>query len=287
MAAKPGGFLSAECFITQLVAESPLNRLSTIDNGPIFDKPLIGVADGNDPLFADYKHIIGAFHLTPREVLMGSVSSEERQQVGADIRVVCWVLPFAERIKASNAAATAWPPSPLWSQGSERGETFNNQLREQLVQSLADQGYSAVAPLLSPLWNKPNRYVSNWSERHALYVAGLGTFSLTRGFITERGVAMRCGSVVVNAKWTPTPRRYTSHTANCLFYGDGTCGACIDRCPAGAITADGHDKVRCREYRDRAFESLAELEGLETEPYGCGLCQTGVPCESGIPKKSE
>jgi epoxyqueuosine reductase len=274
-------------FITQLVAESPLNRLSVVDSGPIFDEPLIGVSDGDDPLFTEYKRIIGAFHLTPREILAGSVAPEQRRQIGSDIRVICWVLPFTERIKASNAEADAWPPSPLWSEGTERGEAFNNHLREQLVQFLTDQGHVAVAPMHSQLWYKPNRYVSNWSERHALYAAGLGTFSLTRGFITERGVAMRCGSVVVNASLTPTPRRYTSHTENCLFYADGTCGECIARCPAGAITTDGHDKVRCREYRDRVFDSLVEQQGLEAEPSGCGLCQTGVPCESGIPEKSE
>ena len=53
-------------FITQLVAESSLNRLSAMDSGPIFDEPLIGVADGDAPLFAEYKRIIGEFHLTPR-----------------------------------------------------------------------------------------------------------------------------------------------------------------------------------------------------------------------------
>jgi epoxyqueuosine reductase QueG len=275
-------FQSIKHFITELVATSPLNQLST-DGGPIFAQPLVGVADGRDPLFAEYKHIIGDFHLTPQEVLQGSVSPEKRQQIGADISVVCWALPFAERIKTSNAAADAWPPSPLWSQATKHGEAFNNHLRKQVTQLLSGRGHIAVAPMHSPLWNKPHRYISNWSERHALYAAGLGTFSLTRALITERGVAMRCGSVVVNARLAPTPRHYTSHTENCLFYADGSCGVCIDRCPANAITTDGHDKVQCREYRDRVFESLVERDGLETEPDGCGLCQTGVPCESRIP----
>lgn len=279
-------FRGVKRFVAEMVTTSPLNGLPT-GGDPIFDQPLVGVADGDDPLFVEYKRIIGEFHLTPREILLGTVEPEQRQQVGPDIRVICWALPFTEHIKASNAEATTWPPSPLWSEGSERGEAFNDHLREQLVRFLADQSYVAIAPLLSPLWNKPNRYVSNWSERHALYAAGLGTFSLTRGFITERGVAMRCGSVVVNAKWTPTPRGYTSHTENCLFYADGTCGECIDRCPAGAITADGHNKVQCRQYRDRAFEVLMKQQGTESEPYGCGLCQTGVPCESGIPQAGD
>ena len=36
---------------------------------------------------------------------------------------------------------------------------------------------------------------SCWSERHAAFVSGLGTFGLCDGLITPVGKAMRCGSV--------------------------------------------------------------------------------------------
>ena len=36
---------------------------------------------------------------------------------------------------------------------------------------------------------------SDWSERHAAYAAGLGTFGLTRALITEKGIAGRFGSL--------------------------------------------------------------------------------------------
>ncbi|MFW6056508.1 MAG: epoxyqueuosine reductase, partial [Chloroflexota bacterium] len=55
-------------FIRHLVHTSRRNQLHRIDNSPIFEEPLIGVADGDDPLFQSYKTIIGDFHLTPREV---------------------------------------------------------------------------------------------------------------------------------------------------------------------------------------------------------------------------
>ena len=47
---------------------------------------------------------------------------------------------------------------------------------------------------------------SNWSERHIAYAAGLGTFSLSDGFITERGIAHRCGSAVVGLELPASPR---------------------------------------------------------------------------------
>jgi epoxyqueuosine reductase len=39
-------------------------------------------------------------------------------------------------------------------------------------------------------------YASSWSERHAAYAAGLGTFGLCDGLITARGKAVRFGSII-------------------------------------------------------------------------------------------
>jgi epoxyqueuosine reductase QueG len=87
---------------------------------------------------------------------------------------------------------------------------------------------------------------------------------------------MRCGSVVTNLKLKPTLRSYNDYQEYCLFE---SCGKCINRCPAGAITKEGHDKDIC-------IMHIAELMDESAEGYpGCGLCQTGVPCEAGIPKK--
>jgi epoxyqueuosine reductase QueG len=97
---------------------------------------------------------------------------------------------------------------------------------------------------------------------------------------------MRCGSVVVNIKIPFTKRAYRDHHAYCLFFSKGTCGKCIERCPAGALTPAGHDKVKCRSY---IFAKVREYvkSSFGFEGYGCGLCQTGVPCESKIPSAKE
>jgi ferredoxin len=114
--------------------------------------------------------------------------------------------------------------------------------------------------------------------------SGLGTFGLCRGLITPKGKAMRVGSVVAEIPVAPTPRQYTDYRQWCLFYMDGSCRECAKRCPVGAITDEGTDKLKCREHSiEKSNEFIKSRYGFEG--YACGLCQTGVPCESRIPRK--
>jgi epoxyqueuosine reductase QueG len=155
------------------------------------------------------------------------------------------------------------------------------------VRSLAEQGVDAVAPYLSPGWHsKPSdRWweTSLWSERHVAYASGLGTFGLCDGLITPVGKAVRIGSVLARIQISATPRPYIDHHAYCLYFAEGTCGRCMSRCPAGAITEVGHDKAKCKEYMASILEHVRTSYRIDVHPYPCGLCQTGVPCESGVP----
>jgi epoxyqueuosine reductase QueG len=158
-------------------------------------------------------------------------------------------------------------------------------MRRYVVACLEKAGHPAIAPMLASNWAivKSLRfsYASSWSERHAAHAAGLGTFGLCDGLITARGKAMRAGSVVAKISIEPTLRPYADHRAYCLFFAEGSCGKCIDRCPARAITEVGHDKEKCRNYLLRCREYVKNT--YKFEGYGCGLCQVGVPCEAGIP----
>ena len=275
--------------IVHLLETSSLNRLTELDNGQIYEEPLLGVASGFDPLFGRYKTLIGDFHLTPEEVLRHESHRSALPYNEDEASVICWALPFAQHIKKSNAQKEVWA-SVKWGHAYDSGEAFNNLVRKRLKDYFADQGILASAPVASPEWrrieNLPGGHTSNWSERHALYAAGLGTFSINDGFITEKGMAMRCGSLVVNRNMPVTARRHEDHRGNCLFAAKGSCGKCMERCPAFAITARGHDKVKCRQYRDRLFgDFLHNTCGLDVRADFCGLCQTGVPCESVNPMK--
>lgn len=247
---------------------------------PFFDEPLIGFAAADDPLFQLYKEVIGGFHFTPAELCAdGSDPWTPRT-------VISWVLPITEATRRSNRPETL-QPSRAWSQTRSLGETFNVSLRRGLVAFLEAKGYRALAPQLHPLWKEypdaPVGRASSWSERHAAYAAGLGTFSLNDGLITPRGIAHRCASVITDAVIEPSPRPYRNHLENCLFHREGTCGACIARCPVGALSRSGHDKAKCSVY---VYNTLpGELSARYGVPQtGCGLCQTKVPCEAQIPR---
>ena len=270
------GFIEAE--IKAFTGTSPLNRMPTSDNDFIFDEPLVHFADGDDPIFFEYKTVIDASHLTPREAL-AKVFNKSPEDMPARLSVISWILPITSQTRESNRQQ-ARTPSRWWSYTRWHGEKFNEALREHVVKLLTDKGYLAAAPLLQPyfktLTNEKGRY-SNWSERHIAYAAGLGTFSLSDGFITERGIAHRCGSVVTDLALPASPRTAESPYSNCLFYVNQKCHACIPRCPAGAITESGHDKIKCDDYMHTDIGYL--LEEYKVGYQGCGLCQTKVPCE--------
>ena len=163
-------------------------------------------------------------------------------------------------------------------------------LQAHLTEALRQAGCRAVAPTQTPLFRQQvsarNGLASTWSERHAAYAAGLGTFGLCDGLITPLGKAMRIGSVIAEMDLPPTPRPYTDHREYCLFFAGGGCGACMARCPAGAITEAGKDKEVCRRHLfPGTADHVANHYGFDG--YGCGLCQTGVPCESGVPSRRE
>lgn len=265
--------------IRRFVSESEDNRFSGSDDR-YFDEPLVGFAAADDPLFQQYKEIIGDFHLTPQELMADDMTERFRGTV------ISWVLPITAVTRKSNREETHYP-SLKWAQTRSFGEDFNCFLRRHMEYFLTGLGYQAIAPPLHPAWRTLSDssvgIASTWSERHAAYACGLGTFSLNDALITPKGIAHRCGSVITNLKLTPSPQPYSDHRFNCLYFREGSCGLCITRCPAGAITSMGHDKVMCRKFvYEDAIKTLGGLYGV---PHtGCGLCQTKVPCEAGIPK---
>jgi epoxyqueuosine reductase len=205
-----------------------------------------------------------------------------------NLSIVCWIIPIAKETIKSNAEQTKFP-SPRWAHTRDTGEKFNVLLRKHIVGLLKKEGLLAIAPMDSSYWqmliDEHVGFASSWSERHAAYAAGLGTFSLNDALITPRGIAHRVGSLIVNMKLQPTPRKYPDYRANCLFYNSGTCGDCIKRCPAEALSEEGHDKTRCSNYvYQKCIEGLREEYNIDVTT-GCGLCQAGVPCSTRIPKQ--
>jgi len=268
--------------VTEFVRTHPSNRRKT-GGGKYFATPLVGFAAGKDPLFRQYKKVIGRFHFTPEEIFNETFKKEKQPE---HVSVISWVLPISEAVRKSNKKEDTYP-SLLWSHTRWYGEQFNEKLRKHIVSLLKKHGYRAVAPMISSLFKRfRSRKVglaSTWSERHTAYACGLGTFGLSDGFITARGKALRLGSVVTDLSLTPSPKPYPHHQANCLYYFNKTCKTCAVRCPVDAITSRGHDKDKCQAY-SRAVIGPAKKKEYGVGVTGCGLCQVGVPCEFEIPK---
>jgi epoxyqueuosine reductase len=285
----PAALLEAE--IKNYIANSPNNIMPDFPGEHMWDAPLVGFADGDDPLFTEYKKIIGDFHVTPREALEMNL---KRKTLGfynpEKISVISYFLPSTNIIRESMRKESEIC-SLRWNRARWFGQECNFRLQRHLVVLLEDLGYYAIAPEQEP-WFEIKREgpwapASRWSQRHIAYAAGLGTFSINDSFITAQGSAGRVGSIVCNLSIPPSPRISRDYRENCLFIREGTCGACIRRCPVGAISDKGHDKIKCLAYlmagMAQKVKDLGRKEKFVGGYIGCGFCQTGVPCEGRIP----
>ncbi len=240
-------------------------------------EPSACFGDAADPLFLRFKDldVIGPWHRTPEEWMPGAGT------------VISLFFPITEEIRKANAAETDHA-CLQWAYARVEGQEYINSFLREFADRLSAEGIRVVVPSLSEEFGTikggksdtlpyyegvtDNTYSSNWSERHAAYVCGLGTFSLTRGLITERGMAGRFASVLVDLPLPPDPRPYTGVYENCI-----RCGKCVSRCPVNAISLEnGKDQKLCGAYMKVAKKMFFPR-------YGCGLCQTGVPCEGRNP----
>ena len=241
----------------------------------MYDAPLVGFGSANDPLFQTYKapDVIGPWHMSPNEWL------PEAQTV------ISFFFPTSEEIRKSNRQEEQIA-STLWAYARIEGQNYILAYTEAMAAWFREWGYEACVPSADPRWQQltagkgiegyseiqEDSFGSRWSERHAAYVCAMGTFGLSKGFITENGMAGRFGSVLVSAALEPDPRPFTGIYDNCIH-----CLACVRRCPAKAIDPiHGKNHMICGAH-------VTASRAVHAPRYGCGLCQTGVPCESQNP----
>jgi epoxyqueuosine reductase len=270
--------------IVEFTQQSHFNTLNNNTSQKAWDRPIIGVSSGEDNYFQYFKDDIGQTHWTPKEVF--NIAFPSDKTTSSDLRVLSWILPKSQLVKNKNSIENRIP-SEKWIRAKIYGEEFNRILRKHIVDILSNRGFKAVAPVLLSNWswnpNDKHGYISNWSERHAAFISGLGTFGLCEGLITPLGKAVRIGSVVTNAPIDVTARTYTDYHEYCLYFSRGACRVCEKRCPANSITNDNHDKLKCRAYINSIMKECESKYKMIIKENSCGLCQTKVPCESGIP----
>lgn len=275
-----------ENFIANYVENSELNKVapavaleSRLAGLKMYEQPLIAYASANDPMFEAFsKHesFAGLYKL-PQEWLLNAQT------------VISIFLPFTAAVKNSNAAIMP-DPSKEWLHARIEGQAFIAQLSKDLSAKIAEFGFAALAPCVSKEFiglSSPKKtaaalvkqhpgltFTSNWSERHAAYAAGLGTFCLSKGLITQKGVAGRFTSIITTLPLTPTVREYSKVDEYCTL-----CGACVRNCPVQAISLEnGKSHPKCAEFLDEMLDKYRPR-------YGCGKCQVKVPCESRVPRR--
>ncbi len=293
-------------FLEEFFENSELNRLhNNYNGGRIFSSPLIGVTSGDDPIFQIFKEVVGPEHLTPNELWLACGQNDIPP---SQLRVISIVFPFVKKIRDESqnpiVLSNVKLPAEIYSVGRNYANPFKKETCRQIVEFFKKKGFNAVAGMLSEAFTviANGNFYSNWSERHIAFAAGLGTFSLHEGLITEVGCNIRLASVVTNAPLEITNRKSDDPYANCLYYRNGNCKECVKKCPAKAITEKGHDKIECYNYGQKVERKMISRIGQILKPHisrvngklrppvfpvGCAFCQFGVPCMDKNPIASE
>ena len=258
-----------------------MNSLAALGkpDAPMWERPLMGVAAGDDAYFDFLKEHIGAFHWSPAEAFSlkyGEAPKADR------LRVLSVIFPQTEETKALQARENRFPCAE-WAVSRGEWNALVLEFGKRTEAALEKKGIRAVCidtrPELSFETSDKLGRAASWSHRHSAFAAGMGTFGLSDGFITEKGMAVRMTTLVLEAELDVTPRDGRGHYDWCLYFKSGICGACIRRCPKRAISEKGHDKEVCAAYLRDCFEHCSE--NLDTSGYmevGCGLCQSKIPC---------
>ena len=238
----------------------------------IYDAPVVAVGSALDPLWETIKQTqaVGPVWKTPTEWLPEAKS------------VISIFAPFSRHVLENNAKEPDRTGS-AWLSGYNVGGALVKKAGRRTMEMLREQGYKAVCPVVDDAFRSISdpdtnpdlpglSYTSNWSERHAAFVCGQGTFGLSRGLITRRGMAGRFSSVITDLELDPDERVYTELYEFCIL-----CGKCAKNCPAGAISLqEGKKHWPCNRWLDR----MGEWSGVSES---CGKCQVNVPCMDRIP----
>ena len=174
----------------------------------IFETPIFAIGAADDEYFRVLKEpsVIGQHFLSPQEWLPQSKT------------VISFFLPFTDTVKKGNRRDMSWP-SEEWLHGRIEGQVFVIKLCQYLSSELINAGYKSIVPVLDErFWAKTENhdnsnlaFTSNWSERHVAFVCGLGTFGLSKGLITKKGIVGRFGSIITRIIYTSRQKRLSKY----------------------------------------------------------------------------
>jgi len=117
-------------------------------------------------------------------------------------------------------------------------------------------------------------------DREAAARSGVGFYGKNTLLITRRfGSWVVLGTLVTDRELETTPQ---------LALDCGSCTLCIEACPTGALDEPGTlDATKCLSYWTQSAHDPPEAyrEALESQVYGCDICQDVCPWNRGIEKR--
>lgn len=218
--------------------------------------PLLGYASAGNPLFQKLKTAVGPGHLMPADLLPEAAT------------VLAFFLPFTKQLVENNRKHPYVARS--WAEAYIETNDLISLCCQSVVTVLASHGVKAV-------WQQPTHnfdpveLCSHWSHKHVAYICGLGEFGLHHMLITPSGCAGRFGSLVIDLPLSPSPHQTGQR---CLFYRQGVCLACVNKCPSGALSPEGLDKQKCYSYLLEVDSFYSDLGVCDV----CGKCAACGPC---------
>lgn len=233
-------------------------RNSVSDNIYItkYRDPLIGYADAKNPLFNKLKEVCHPEHLLPSDLLENVKT------------VVAYFLPFTEELVLANQGHSY--VSPKWALAYVETNSLIQDINNKISDELREKGV-AVNTIQTAQKFDAKKIMSNWSHRHAAYIAGLGTFGINNLLITDKGCAGRIGTFVIDYKIKASPIK---NKELCLSKQGEICTYCIDVCPVSAFEDERFARENCYNYLKNVAKHFIDID-LECDC--CGKCACG-PC---------
>jgi epoxyqueuosine reductase QueG len=222
-----------------------------------YREPLVGFVSADDPRFLELRRLAGPAHQLPQDLLPGARA------------VVSFFLPFASDIVEANSRHKE-QVAREWAVAYVETSALIGRITAQLIETLAALGVRAAAEPATHNFD-PVTLESRWSHKSVAVMAGLGSFGLHQMVITDSGCAGRFGSLILDAELTGNP---LPSKERCLYFHDGSCLECVQRCPVNALDANVPlDKQRCWAHLLEMAPRHQDLGVVDA----CGKCALG-PC---------
>lgn len=251
----------------------------------VYGQPLVGFADAYDPYIQKLPEIVSPTHELPQNILPS-----------ASI-IIAYYVPFTKELAKTNLTVSSkagadtvsdFPlASPQWARAYEETNALFAELNDALIGMIENlpehPGHAAVTPKAVTFYQ--DKLISDWSQRHVAYAAGLGTFGINNMLLTKHGCCGRYSTVITDLELEAD---HHLEEELCLYKKKGTCGICVKNCPTGALTADNYDRFKCYALCKENAKVYTEFGSSYTNEDGtgsnsvgsevCGKCVTSSPC---------